>query len=340
MRKKLLLVRLAIVCMSISILSPAVFALHAIDGQIVEVPDGSTASFAVHGSVGILNGEAHEYVYLPEIGHKMSELIWDISSVTMGGLGASINFFNMFRLNVGYWTALTEGNGGMEDYDWFMPDLPDTWTHLSRHDVKIVDAWIFDVNVSTELYKFESDLSLRGQIGIKQDYWEWEDAVKEYIYSSLGNPWGDPPTDYSWNQIDPTAIRDIVIAGDGGRCIDYNQKFTIPYIGVACERAWDRFRLNGYLNLSIGVSAEDNDFHRLREIHFTETFDGGTYIGIGLSALYNITDTVYAMINYDYQSIPEIKGDMEIKETGEKTSDGAGISNEHGMLSASLGMTF
>lgn len=315
-------------------------ALHATDGNVIEVPDENTASFSIHGSLGMLKGEAHEIVYEPAVDHRLSELIWDISGITMGGVVGTINFYNIFRLNIGYWSALTEGNGGMEDYDWYLFDQPDTWTHLSQHDVKIVNGWIFDVNVSTELYKFQSGMSLRGQVGVKQDYWKWEDSVKKYIYSSLGHPLAEPSPGYSWEQYNPTAIRDIIIPGDGGRCIDYNQSFTIPYIGVSMENAWDKFRINGYLNLSVGVSAEDHDFHRLREIHFKGTFSGGTYVGVGLSALYNIDNSIYVMAAYDYQSIPEIKGDTEIEETGIEITDGAEISNEHSMLSVAVGMTF
>lgn len=323
----------------VMMLPAAAMAIHAVEGTLPEVPEGGTASFALHGSVGMLDGEAHEYVYLPQIDHKMSELIWDLSGITMAGVVGSINFYNVFRVNAGYWTAMTEGDGGMEDYDWYLFDRPDTWTHQSIHNVKIVGSSIFDLNVSAQLYAAGA-VAFRGMIGIKRDYWQWEDAVLEFTYSSLGNPMGEPVAGYSYEQINPNAIRDLKVQGDGSRAIDYEQTFTIPYIGASMEGTLGGLRVNGYLTLSVAVAAEDADVHRLREIHFKETFENGGYVGIGASALYNLSDSLYAMVSYEYQSIPETTGDMEIAETGEKSIDAAGISNEHTTLSASVGMAF
>ncbi|OGV83764.1 MAG: hypothetical protein A2340_01805 [Lentisphaerae bacterium RIFOXYB12_FULL_60_10] len=314
-------------------------AVHAMDGPALEIPAGKNTAFSVHGSVGILEGEAREIVNIPEIDHKLSELIWDLSGLTLGGAVLSANIHDTFRVNVGLWTALTEGSGGMEDYDWFMYDQPGTWTHQSRHDVKVVDSLLFDANVSVQLWANDA-VAIRGVLGLKYDFWKWEDSVIDYTYSSLGNPWGQPESGYSYEQIDPTAIRDLQFDGDGGRTIDYEQTFIIPYIGLAGEGMLGPVRLNAYLNLSAWGTAEDRDYHILRETRFKETFEGVGYLAFGISGMYALSETAFAMIAWEYQDIPETTGDMEIEGAEGKNVDGAGIANQTSMLSASLGLRF
>jgi plasminogen activator len=304
-------------------------AMHASDSSEIQLGQEKNIGVTLRGSAGYLNGEARELVYDFDTGsrRKASELIWDLNSLYMVGAVASANICNWFNINLGIWTACNEGSGGMKDYDWFLntPNAPspNDWTDLSFSDVKVTTATLFDLNGSIVAFNWR-DIVFRGIIGFKQDTWKWKDSGQEYIYSSF-------------------SFRDTLGTFGGQNVINYDQTFTIPYIGVSANGPVGPVNIGAYLLYSSAVSAEDNDLHVLRNIHFTEKFSGGDYVALGLNATYNISAKLFVTGMIDYQSIPEIAGDMELTGPDGETlsdSDTAGIQHNSTMFSVSLGYKF
>jgi len=294
-------------------------AMHAWDTL------GTNDSFSIQASFGMLEGEAHEIVYdtgLFGLGsYKASELIWDLSGLTVAGAIVSAKPASWLSFHVGFWTCINEGNGGMVDYDWAIPGMD--WTDRSISDVSVISSYMIDANVAVRLLDLKS-VSFSAVIGYKQDYWKWDDSFVELLYSVNG-------------------FRDYYEAGDGSNMIDYDQLFQIPYIGLNAACQMGGFRLNAYGLYSPFVAAEDNDYHILRDIHFKETFSGGTYLGAGLAAQLDLTRALFIAASLDAQAIPTFTGDMQLTDDlGDtyKFSDSAGISHVSSMASVSIGLKF
>ncbi|OGV69962.1 MAG: hypothetical protein A2283_08110 [Lentisphaerae bacterium RIFOXYA12_FULL_48_11] len=330
MHKKVLVCALSIMTtLGFLILPKPIQASHAYDGPEVKLADGRNFSFSVRGSLGYLNGEARELVYDFDQGYrrKASELIWDLKGLGMIGGIASVKYSKWLNVNLGIWTTMNEGSGSMIDYDWFsdIPGAPspNDWTDRSISDVKVVNATMFDLNASAEIFKLDQ-FAFHAIVGFKQDSWEWDDRANEYVYSAY-------------------SFRDTIGSFGGINVIDYEQTFSIPYLGVSANGPLGPIELSAYFLFSVTVSAEDKDYHILRDIHFKETFDGGTYIGMGLNATYRISDALFVSATLDTQTIPEIDGDMELTGPyGETLSESntAGISHESTMLSLIVGYDF
>lgn len=86
-----------------------------------------------------------------------------------------MRLLDKLTVNGGWWTALTEGSGEMEDYDWLDYGSPD-WTHYSLSEVDVTEGYIFDLNVAWDLWS-QKDMTVRAQAGYKQTGWTWKTAA-------------------------------------------------------------------------------------------------------------------------------------------------------------------
>ena len=313
----------------ISVAAGQAMAIHAHDGGVIVV-DESSIGLSLRAQIMQVEGEADEYVYL---GHntsglpddyKVSELNWDITSLTMAGGVLSVQFGKEIRLNIGGWWGIGKGNGEMDDYDWLDASTPE-WTHWSHSDVDIESAYSLDINASF-MFSETGPFQWHAVMGFKEDYWEWSDYAGTYIYSS------------------DSGFRDLTGSFGGKNSIDYNQTFYIPYIGLKTTLAKGALSGNLYFLYSPLVWAEDEDHHILRDLYFSESFEGGDYFALGGELVVNLTDSVFISCSLDAQSIPEFTGDMTVHEgkSGELqgASDAAGIGNTVAAASASIGFIF
>lgn len=297
------------------------YAIHAMESAITEA--GQDSALTIKGQLGVLNGEARELVYGGAASpgyedYKVSELVWDLEGVVMAGVVVSLGGGGPLVFNMGLWKGLNEGSGGgMVDYDWMDPSTPD-WTDRSFSDVDVIDATMFDINLSFTFFEREN-MSLAVVGGLKYDTWEWDDQGQEYTYSVNG-------------------FRDTTGSFGGQNVIDYKQMFIVPYIGLEGAADFGAISVQGYVLYSSLTVAEDEDHHILRGLHFKETFDGGDYLAFGVSCSFDINETLFVQIALEHQKVDEIIGDMEIVETAQNIEDGAGISHEATMMSASVGI--
>jgi len=311
----------------LSLTISSVFAIHANDGAELPVVEKNGVVLSFKGSVMGVNGQSDEYVYAgrdyinPD--YKVSELNWDISSLWMMGGTMSLQMGELIRLNAGAWVGITEGDGGMEDYDWMEPSISD-WTHYSESDVDIKSAFSYDINGSIKLFDLGA-CQLHGVVGYKHDFWEWSDHGGTYIYSSGG-------------------FRNDIGSFNGENGIDYEQTFDIPYAGIKASAKTVGISASGYALYSPIVSAEDKDHHIMRNLYFTEEFEDGDYFALGGEVTIELTDALFISASIDYQTIPEFTGDLSVKEGSHgvtsTTEDGAGIGNTITAIAASAGLRF
>ena len=315
-------------------------AIHANDGPTLVIVEKNDVALSFKGSLMNASGQSDEYVYggrdhaprYPSSDYKVSELNWDISGLWMVGGVASLQLGELIRVNAGAWIGATEGDGELKDYDWRDPNRSD-WTDYSQSDVDIESAFSFDINASFKVIDLGS-CQFHGVIGNKHDFWEWSDHGGGFIYSSGSNNGGTFDGGF----------RDYVGTFDGQNGIDYEQTFDIMYAGLKFTANTAMLSASAYANYSPFVSAEDKDHHILRNLYFTEEFDGGDYFAMGGEITVNLSDTFFVAGSVDYQTIPEFTGDLTVKRGpngAEYTNeDGAGIGNEVLAISASAGLRF
>ena len=307
----------------------------------------SSVSFSLEPSIGLLEGTADEYVFDYPSGRKfkLSELNWDLKNVAMAGLQAGIGFGGRFRVNIGYWSALTEGDGRMVDRDWayrsyFDAGLIDPnnigdgdWTHRSVHpDTTLDNGSLFDLNLSFVPLKY-GPFALSIIQGYKRNQWKWSARGGTAVYTPLMDP----------NTADLAQFRShLVDFTPGVRIISYEQEYSIPYIGLGATLAGASYVLESHVLLSNAVMATDRDYHDERSVLFEGDFSGGHYVGIGLSATWAFARHWTARLGVEYQVISEIVGDVTISGAEGRWFDesGGGIAMNATMYSLGAGYRF
>jgi outer membrane protease len=296
-----------------------------------------SVTFTLGASLGLVDGTAYERVYAPEVREfKVSELKWDITDVVMAGVQGAVDYAGWFRLNLDYRAAVTEGGGEMVDRDWLLAgsDRDEQWTHESRHPDTTVDSGTaFDVNLDIRAFSAGS-FSLRGILGYRFDEWEWSSRGGTYVYTWDANGDGFITGD------EYRAYRGSFPAGQF--VISYRQEYRVPYLGLGCEGAWGPVQLQGRLLYSPWVSAEDHDYHALRDMTFDGDFSGGEWFGASLAGRWAFLPRWYAAAGVEYQQYSEVIGDIEAygAEGTAFLADGGGMELETATLQLGAGFRF
>ncbi len=306
-----------------------IFAGHGLADSGQEQPQqtsaGSPVIFDGRLGLGYLTGESQEYVFDPASGRKVSELTWELTDIYMLNGGISIRPLSWVRINMDLWLKLTDGNGDMDDYDWFVEGLD--WTHWSHtDDLELTTGFMLDMNVEFPFYS-TGETSFSGFVGYKYDTWEWEAKGGNYIYSvySFRDTAGSFPP------------------GESG--ITYEQWFHVPYVGIGFNSRLTNVSFHGRLIASPFVQAGDEDHHHMRNLLFEEDFDNGSMVALDIGGGYHFTEHLALLLSYHYQKYNEMKGDMTITDqvTGQKIhigGDVAGVEHNSSLFSLTLSYTF
>ncbi len=284
----------------------------------------SGVAFSGRVGVGYLTGKAHEYVYWENHGgHKASELIWEIDSLYMLGLGATIQARNWLSLNMDIWFNLGDGSGSLEDYDWGVPGMD--WTDQSVHDnTDVTKGIVFDVNAEITAFS-NNQLRLTGIVGYRRDNFEWQTHGGSYVYSL-------------------NTYRDTVGIFPDVIGITYEQTFDVPYLGIGFKGDFDRIHLGAKLTGSMLVSGEAVDHHHMRNIITNDDFDNENMWALDVSFGYDISDTIEFTATYSYEKYDTMKGDSVWEYSGVGVSvpypDSAGADLETSMLTMDLSFSF
>ena len=295
-----------------------------------------------------VDGTSYERVYeqitygrLAGRTHKLSELVWDIRDVYgIRGTVALQSWDERLEIRATLFSALTAGDGEMVDYDWFLYDRPDFWTHRSRSTVDLDYGLDADVH-GTYRFLERGPVMLSAMVGIRALAWKWTDHGIDFSYSTLGDPSGEPTEGYTYEQIDPTALRNFN-GPDSSTGIIYEEQFLIPYVGIGIGITDGRMRADAHVAYSGLVAAEDRDQHLLRDppIEYKGSFNTGTYVAYGVSATFDLTERLFVSAAFEQQSIAEIRGDISVSSPGDSFSATAANAGgiEHDSREASLAL--
>jgi len=282
-------------------------------------------AFSGRVGVGYLTGEAHEFVYWPHRGgHKASELIWDIDSLYMLGLGATVQAREWLSINIDTWFNLGDGSGYMEDFDWAIPGTD--WTDRSIHDnTDVTKGFILDVNAEMTAFS-TNQVQLTGIVGFRRDNFEWQASGGSYLYSVNG-----------FRDMSGTFPNDEL-------GITYEQTFNVPYVGIGFKGDFDRIHLAAKITGSVFVSGEAVDHHHQRNLVTTDDFSNESMIALDISFGYDISNNIGLEVAYAYEKYDTMKGDSvwEFNNEGVRIeyNDSAGAELETSMVSMNITYSF
>jgi len=313
---------------AITLLLPTVqgSAATVVEDTMTEVSsDRGPVAFSGRLGVGYLTGQAHEYVYWADQGgHTASDLIWDIDSVYMFGLGGSIRPLSWLNINADIWFNIADGDGYMEDYDWQVVGM--AWTDQSKHDnTDVTTAVMFDVNVEMTMFS-TGTVSFNGIAGYRHDTFEWEAQGGSYIYSidAFRDTSGTFPQDMHG--------------------ITYEQSFDVPYVGIGFTADFDRVHIAAKVTGSTFVSGKATDQHHVRDLVTYDDFSGESMLAFDISFGYDITESLGIAASFAYEKYDTMTGDSEwhFNDVGEVyiLADGAGADLETSMLSFKMTYLF
>jgi plasminogen activator len=298
-----------------------------VDTEATAEISSEQAGIAFTGRVGVgyLTGEAHELVYWPHRGgHKASELTWDIDSLYMVGLGATIQARQWLNINIDTWFNIGDGSGYMEDYDWATPGMD--WTDQSTHDnTDVTKGFIIDVNAEMTAFS-TNQIQLTGIVGFRRDNFEWQARGGSFVYSVNG-------------------FRDVAGTFPNDELgITYEQTFDVPYIGIGFKGDFDRIHLAAKLTGSVFVSGEAVDQHHQRNFVTTDDFSNESMIAFDVSFGYDISNSIGLEVAYAYEKYDTMKGDSVWDLNNEGVSinynDSAGAELETSMVSMNITYSF
>ncbi len=295
----------------------------------VEMVPAATAAqplqFSARVGLGIFGGELNEYVYIPEIPklYRLSGLTWDIDSLLMGRVGASMQYKQWLTLTLDSWLKLSDGSGYLNDYDWLI--FGEDWTHWSGSDADVTSASIFDISANIEFFR-RYNYILSGILGFKRDNFEMVAKGGKFIYST--------------NNFRDTYGKFPNVPG-----VTYEQTMTAPYIGLGFSAAFtNNIALSGRAIYSPFAEGEATDHHHLRNLVIEDDISDGDMFAVDFSVDWAFQQNIVWNVSTGYQQYNNATGDStySFNDTGEvlKYEDGAGMSQEMFQVSSSLIYTF
>lgn len=294
--------------------------MHTKSTILSQQSNRSGLQFETYLATGLLNGEAHEFVYWPDEGnHKASELIWKLENVFMLGAGASLKPTQWLKLNIEGWSIASDGEGSMDDYDWLEPGQD--WTDWSHHnDVTVTKGSRLDFNAQIPVFNNQT-LTINTFLGYKSENWEWEARGGSFIYSTNG-------------------FRDTTgIFPEGELGITYEQTVNVPYAGLGLTLDANPFRLQTRILGSTLVSGEAVDQHHMRSLVVYDDFSGGNMFAFEALADFMINQNFSVGGGFYYTNYDSMTGDSEWHFSDGQISvspDGAGMDLQHTMLLINL----
>ncbi len=300
-------------------LSTTGFAVMAGDGQhlVQQRIENSQYSFGAGISLVLNNAEGKEFVYVDEetaqdvgqptiVGDKISDLRWHTKNAWLVGGTVSAMYRKVFTLNLGYWTKIAAAEGRHTDDDWmyWLSDGQQIQTNYSEGDSELDTGNTFDVNGKLAIFpSSESSLRMYGLVGYRKMHWGWEehDSYGIYFHSS-----------------DQTQVfhddKTIGITGEGeawqskGTGITYDQKISIPYIGINLGYGMGPVSFEAYALYSGWTEIEVEDHHINRSMISEGTLDDGTYWAGGANVIWKLSDKITTAGTVEFENIETVKG--------------------------------
>lgn len=283
--------------------------------------EGRVIGFSLAPLVSVVMGHSNELVFdsSSDPYPYLSRLYWQLNSTIVGGVKGSINLGDKFFFNAAIGTALNKNTGNMSDHDWISDNFDDVsteWTHESISAIYLVSSLLLDSNANYRYYSSDQ-WKLDGMIGFKYIKWSWTDSLVSLTY--------------------PGEDLDYLIGVNG---IDYTVKYNIPYLGFSFQKDMEQFTGGLTLLYSFLVFVDDHDYHKLRGLHFYDTFTMGQYFGFSASGRWHWSDSFSLALSYDLDWVPEMIGDVSVYDSSGNFEgyfeNGAGVSYMTTAVSLSL----
>ena len=287
----------------------------------------SDINYSVGTGLSYLNGQYREIVYTNtnSANPYLSELLWDLDNIFLLNftLGASKG---PWSLDLSLGTAVTEGSGIMEDYDWGDYSKSD-WTNWSTSLIFLDKSFFLDVNSSYK-YRLNSSFSFPVKLGYKLNYLDWEDESGEYIYY-----WDFDTNGY---YIDP----DTPITGDlnGVNGIDYKVIQNIFYASAGVLFTTGNVTTGLNIALSPFIYAWDLDHHIIRKMYFLDSFIANFWYKTELTLKLKTSPKGELLLTVFREEMPEAAGDTF--QYNEDSSDSEEVGIQTGYYPNGAGLAF
>ena len=287
-----------IICVGlVGIASSPAFA----DGTVASIKDEPASRWNYGGvsletTVGVMNGEANEYVYNPD-GSVLSQLIWTFDDVVVLNADLAISPLTWLTVGIRGSINLTE-DSTMDDFDFpgAVCGIPGPFCHSHHEHTNLehyltVDAYVAGTVLSHN--NAYSNASLKLLAGYKRQ-------------------------DQEWDAFDGVANYAVLPPGIG---ISYEQTWRAPYIGVSADAEWHKWIVGGRVIGSWWVDSQDEDTHHLRNLRFNEEFGRSDMVSVNAKVGYRLTPHVSVLGTYDWQKWDVAKGPTVISNatTGQST---------------------
>lgn len=291
--------------------------------------DTHTQRASISLSVGKMDVDASEFLFVPAYNHTMSRIDWETQHLNV--LKADIAYAVSDRLTLGLrgWTSLERGNAVMDDFDWEAFGR-EQWTRWSHHQTSR-QQYANQVDASATLWLVNHPaFKLGGVAGYEVSKFSWTSYGGHFIYEDLFAP--------------PNTFR-IFDMPDSVAAIGYKQTLKTPYLGLSTRIRHGKWSTSLLIKYSRWTKVHADDVHFQRPFYSRSNQRGGDYYAVMLNAGYQITDNTSVFIEGTYSDHRMSRGDnlMYFPKTGTSTytaQQEVGSSNRSRMLSIGVRHAF
>mgnify|MGYP003639751065 CR=1 FL=1 len=245
------------------------------------------------GGVGLMNIEAHEYVYLGA--NKASQLDWDTDGVVLYSVSAGADLGRNWHVK-GTLQYGRGGDGHMVDYDWVPGFAVDQslngWSDRSIHpDTRLDQYFSGAIEIGRNLFIDESStVSVGG--GFKYTEVSWDAFGGSYIYSDGG------------------FRDDIGTLPDGLKGISYEQRIPTIFAGLDGSTSFGRLTLSGGVKGGMTPGIDDKDNHWLTQALVFGDMKPAPVLMLNAAIDYRLTDMASIYLAGNFENVFRERGDM------------------------------
>ncbi len=239
-------------------------------------------------SLGNLSGQSGEYLY--NDGMKVSQLNWSIKNAAIANGELNYDFLSWLSLNGRGWVTLAKNRAPMDDWDWRFPNQS-SWTDWSHHENNHLNH-ANEINLDVRTWFMQGDGYKLGFVtGYQRSVFSWTVQGSYYYTNPRGNHFRSLPGDQ-------------LVGG-------YQQKFSVPYVGLAGKYVIDKFEFGALLKFSEWVDARAHDEHYLRRLTTKSRGSNAEYYAATLDAGYYIARHAKIFAEGNYNLYSQAIGDGE-----------------------------
>lgn len=287
---------IAVATLAVLVTSPVV-AEEAAAPVEPSAPATTGGVWSADASIGMMNGQAREYVFDPGTGATVSRLDWDIDNVAMFNALVTLKPLSWLELTARGSTNLSS-TSHMDDYDFDIPDCPDdgnggTFCESNHSATRLVSAYAVDVSARIGALT-AGDARISPIVGYKWDY-------------------------MSWRAINGTSNYAGVF--EDGVGISYEQTWKTPYVGLAFDSRVGKLGVSARGMYSDWAEGTDRDHHHSRSLLFREQFDDVRMLGFDIGLSYALSQRVALTAAYAYQDWRFSKGPVDIQDLASGDSE-------------------